>query len=114
MAEACIFCRIIAGEIPGQFVYEGDTVVAFRDINPVAPTHLLVVPREHIDSVAALQPGDQDLAGQLLQACAQVARAAGLEERGYRVVANIGPDSGNQVPHLHLHILGGRQLHGMG
>jgi histidine triad (HIT) family protein len=114
MASDCIFCRIISGELPGQLVYQDDQVVAFRDINPVAPVHVLVVPRQHIESLATVEAAHHGLAGRLLWACAEVARSLGIEDRGYRVAANVGEDSGNQVPHLHLHVLGGRRLHGMG
>ncbi len=113
MADNCIFCRIISGDLPGSFVYQDDAVVAFRDINPVAPVHVLVVPRLHVESMATLDDGQRDVAGRMLLACAAVARAEGLEARGYRVVANIGEDAGNMVPHLHLHVIGGRRLHGM-
>lgn len=113
MADGCIFCRIIAGEIPGTFVHQDDEVVAFKDINPVAPVHVLVVPRTHITSLATLDAGQAGLAGRLLHTCAEVARSQGVEDGGYRVVANIGDDAGNMVPHLHLHVIGGRQLHGM-
>lgn len=114
MADPCIFCRIIAGEIPGQFVYQDDQVVAFRDINPVAPVHVLVVPRAHIESLGTLQPNDTEIAGRLLQASAQVARLEGIDQRGFRVSANTGADADNHVAHLHLHVLGGHRLRGMG
>lgn len=114
MADTCIFCRIIAGELPGDIVYQDDQTVAFKDIHPVAPSHTLVVPRLHIESLATLEREHAALAGHLMWACSEVARLAGLAERGYRVAANIGEDAGNMVPHLHFHVLGGRTLHGMG
>ena len=113
-AVPCIFCRIIAGEIPGDFVLQDEHVVAFRDINPRAPLHVLVVPRRHIESVGTLAEDDRAVAGWLLQAAAVVARQEGVADRGYRVVANTGPESGSEVAHLHLHVLGGRQMRGMG
>lgn len=114
MAQSCIFCRIIAGELPGEFVYRDEQAVAFKDINPVAPSHTLVVPREHIESLASLESEHAPLAGHLLWVCSEVARIGGLAERGYRVAANVGQDAGNMVPHLHFHVLGGRSLQGMG
>ena len=114
MAESCIFCRIIAGEIPGQFVHQDDRVVAFRDINPRAPVHVLVVPREHIQSLATLTPAHQELSGRLIEVAAEVARTEGVAERGFRVTINTGPESGSEVAHLHLHVLAGRQMHAMG
>jgi histidine triad (HIT) family protein len=110
----CIFCRIAAGEIPGDIVYQDNQVVAFRDIQPVAPTHVLVIPREHIASVSALNPSQAQLAGALLLAAGAIAEQEGLSEAGYRIVTNTGPAAGQTVFHLHLHILGGRQLGTMG
>jgi histidine triad (HIT) family protein len=110
----CIFCRIVSGEIPGDRVYENDTVVAFRDIQPLAPTHVLIVPREHISSVSDLRDDDGAIAGALLLAARVVADQEGLTENGYRVVTNTGPWAGQTVDHIHLHVLGGRQLGPMG
>jgi histidine triad (HIT) family protein len=112
----CIFCRIAAGEIPATLVHEDARVIAFRDVNPQAPVHVLVVPRRHVDSLAALDADDggEDaaLGAALLAAVARVARAEGLDDpaRGFRVVANTGPEGGQSVGHLHLHVLGGRTL----
>ena len=105
-----IFARIISGEIPADKVYEDEHVVAFRDISPQAPVHVLVVPRKPLVSVA--DAGDEDalLLGRLMLAAAQVARQLGLEEAGYRLVTNVGSDGGQSVPHLHVHVLGGRQM----
>ncbi len=114
MSEDCIFCRIVVGEIPADFVYKDDEVVAFKDINPKAPTHVLVIPTEHIDSLAPLKAEHANLAGHLPQTTAKIARDLGVERSGYRVVANTGPDSLSEVAHLHLHILAGRRLSGMG
>ncbi|HEX6751826.1 MAG TPA: histidine triad nucleotide-binding protein [Longimicrobium sp.] len=110
----CIFCRIVAGEIPSQRVLEGDDWIAIRDINPAAPVHVLVIPRRHVDSVAALEDGDGELAGRLLLAARDVARQEGVAESGYRTVINTGPHGGQTVAHLHVHVIGGRQLTGHG
>ncbi|HYJ79544.1 MAG TPA: histidine triad nucleotide-binding protein [Longimicrobiaceae bacterium] len=110
----CIFCRIVAGEIPSPRVLEGDDFIAIRDINPAAPVHVLVIPRQHVESVAQLQDDDRDLAGALLLAARDVAVHEGIPESGYRVVINTGTEGGQTVPHLHVHVLGGRQLSGHG
>ena len=110
MASDCIFCRIIAGEIPSKRVYEDDAVIAFRDIHPQAPVHVLVVPREHIAGLSHLSDDHQALAGRALVAVEKVARAVGGLEDGYRVIINNGEAGGQTVPHLHLHILGGRRF----
>jgi histidine triad (HIT) family protein len=114
MAEKTLFSRIIDGEIPGSFVYQDEHVVAIRDINPAAPVHVLVIPRKPIPSLAELEEGDLELAGRILLAVRSIAEQEGLEERGYRVVVNTGQEGGQTVPHLHFHILGGRQLSGHG
>ena len=105
----CLFCRIVAGEIPSDIVHTDDDVIAFRDIAPRAPTHVLVVPRRHIPDVNALTDADGDLLAKLFGVVRAVADAAGLE-RGYRVVTNVGPESGQSVFHLHFHLLGGRAM----
>ena len=110
----CIFCKIAAGEIPSKLVYEDDAVVAFPDIHPAAPVHLLVVPRKHVQSVAHLTDADQDLAGRLMLVARTVAEQAGVAESGYRVIINVGDEGGQTVPHLHVHVIGGRQLTGHG
>jgi len=107
----CIFCKIIRGDFGTQFVAESGRAVAFRDIQPQAPTHLLVAPREHVPALRDLGPDDPSLAGELLGLAAEVARREGLHEGGYRVVINDGPDAGQTVFHLHLHVLGGKKLH---
>jgi histidine triad (HIT) family protein len=109
-AEPCLFCSIAAGEIPARIVHEEEEILAFRDVNPQAPRHILLIPREHVTSVAALEPAHQEMAGRLLLAAREVAVAQGLEESGYRLVLNHGSDGGQTVHHLHLHLLGGRRM----
>jgi len=106
----CLFCRIIAGEKPGQVVYQDDRAVAFRDVNPQAPVHILVVPRQHIASLAQAEQQDEGLLGHLLLVGAEVARQEGIIERGYRTVVNTGALAGQTVFHIHVHILGGRGM----
>lgn len=110
MAQDCIFCRIARGEIPAKVVREDEETVAFRDIDPKAPTHVLVVPRRHIASVNDLGEADAELVGRLYLAAKEVARDEGLADAGYRLVMNTGPDAGQTVDHIHLHVLGGRAL----
>ena len=105
----CLFCRIVAGEIPSDRVHEDEDVIAFRDIAPRAPTHVLVIPRRHIPDAHALTESDGDLLAKLFNVIRGVADAAGLAN-GYRVVTNVGPESGQTVFHLHLHLLGGRHM----
>ena len=105
----CLFCKIIAGEIPSTKVYEDETVYAFRDINPQAPTHILVIPKEHLESVDVLHAGNAGHALECLLAIPRIAKAEGLQN-GYRVVSNVGEDGGQSVKHLHFHILGGKKL----
>ena len=114
MADKTLFTRIIDGEIPGTFVYRDDEVVAIRDINPAAPVHVLVIPRKPIASLADAADDDTALLGRLMQVVRKVAEQEGLRDRGYRVVINTGREGGQTVPHLHVHILGGTQLHGHG
>ncbi|MGD0747075.1 MAG: HIT domain-containing protein [Acidimicrobiales bacterium] len=110
----CLFCRIVAGDIPSETVHETETTVAFKDINPAAPLHVLVVPRRHIDDAAAVAPEDGPVLADMLVAARAVAEAAGVAgpDRGYRLIFNVGPDAMNSVPHLHLHVLGGEPLKG--
>lgn len=105
----CLFCKIIAGEIPSTKVYEDDQVLAFRDINPQAPTHILVIPKEHIGSVAEVNESNAQVVAHIFEVIPGIAAAEGLNN-GYRVVSNCGPDAGQTVPHLHFHILGGKEL----
>jgi histidine triad (HIT) family protein len=106
---ACLFCKIIAGEIPSKKVFEDDLTYAFRDINPQAPTHILVVPRKHIASLAETEAADLDLIGYLHLVAARIAAGEGLA-KGFRTVINTGPDGGQTVDHLHVHLLGGRAM----
>lgn len=110
----CIFCRIVAGEIPATIVHDDESVLAFRDVQPVAPVHVLVVPRRHVASLLELAAADPAgvVAGRLLAVAADVARAEGLAagDRGFRVVTNTGREGGQSVDHLHFHVLGGRAL----
>ena len=107
--ENCLFCKIAAGEIPSTKVYEDETILAFRDIAPQAPTHILVIPKSHIASVAEITKENGDIVAHIFSVIPQIARAEGLEN-GYRVVSNCGPDAGQTVFHLHFHILGGKEL----
>jgi histidine triad (HIT) family protein len=106
----CLFCRIVKGEIPASIVYSDDRVVAFKDINPQAPLHLLLVPREHVDSLNALSPGHDALVGELVRRAAAIARDHGYADRGFRTVFNTNADAGQTVFHIHLHLLAGRPL----
>jgi histidine triad (HIT) family protein len=108
--EDCLFCKIAAGQIPGSIVYQDDDVVAFKDIHPAAPHHLLVIPRRHIASATELTREDGELLGQLFTVAVQLAQQEGLTDpaRGYRIVTNVGPEAGQSVQHLHFHLLGGR------
>ena len=106
----CLFCRIIAGEIPGTKVYEDERVIAFKDINPQAPMHVLVVPRRHIASLNELSPADDGIVGEMTRRAAAIAKEHGHAERGFRTVFNCNADAGQTVFHIHLHVLGGRKL----
>ena len=106
----CLFCRIVAGDIPAKIAYQDDDVVAFHDINPQAPLHVLVIPRKHIATINDLQADDAEVVGKLFLAAKKIAREAGYEEDGYRVVMNCGADAGQAVFHIHLHLLAGRRL----
>lgn len=110
MADDCLFCKIIAREIPSNKVYSDDDVYAFHDINPAAPIHILVIPKKHLSSINAASEDDEALLGKLLLRANQIATNLGLNEDGFRYVINTGRDGGQTVFHLHLHILGGRAL----
>jgi histidine triad (HIT) family protein len=110
MANNCLFCKIAGGSIKSEIIYSNDHVVAFRDINPQAPVHVLVIPRRHIESATAVMPEDDAMVAELLRAAAEVARQEGIAGSGYRLVINNGPDAEQSVPHLHVHVLGGRPM----
>ena len=110
MAEECIFCRIVAGEVPSDIVYQDEDFLAFRDISPQAPTHVLIIPKTHITSLAQLTEEQQELAVRLIIIARKLAEKEGIAKRGYRLVINCGPEGGQLVPHLHLHLIGGRKL----
>ena len=109
MAE-CLFCRIALGEIPATVVYQDDVVVVFRDIDPQAPTHVLLIPRKHVPSLSHLSPEDDQIIGYLVRIAAQIARSEGVAAGGYRLVANCGREAGQSVDHVHFHLLGGRGM----
>ena len=106
----CIFCRIVRGDFGTEFVAQNEHGVAFRDLQPQAPTHVLVVPRRHVAALRDLEPADAGLGGELLLLASTVARQEGIDAGGYRVIVNDGPDAGQTVFHLHVHVLGGRPL----
>lgn len=106
----CLFCKIVAKEIPAKVVYEDDFVLAFEDISPVAPVHVLVIPKAHIDGLDAVTEDHSPLLGHVQVACARIARSLGLAEMGYRVVTNWGVNGGQTVHHLHYHLLGGKAM----
>lgn len=108
--DDCIFCKIVSGDIPAEIVYQDDDVLAFRDLNPQAPTHALMIPRRHISTLNDLQDSDAELMGKLVLAAARVARQEGFDEAGYRTVLNCNADAGQTVFHIHLHLLGGRRM----
>ncbi|MEX0833051.1 MAG: histidine triad nucleotide-binding protein [Actinomycetota bacterium] len=106
----CIFCKIAAREAPAEVVHASDNVVAFRDLNPAAPTHILIIPKAHIESMTQLADEHADMLAELFQAAAHLARAEGVDRSGWRLVSNVGPDAGQSVHHLHFHLLGGRPM----
>jgi histidine triad (HIT) family protein len=111
----CIFCRIIKGDIPSTNVFRDDQVTAFRDIHPAAPTHILLVPNRHIDSVNVMTGEDEQLVGHMIKVAGQLAAQEGIAEGGYRLIVNTGPHAGQTVFHIHLHLLGGAPMtHPMG
>jgi len=112
MAEECLFCRIVAGELPSDIVYQDEDFLAFRDIEPQAPKHVLIVPKTHITSLAQLAEEQQWLVGRLIVLAKNLAEKEGIAKSGYRLVINCGPEGGQLVPHLHLHLIGGRRLNG--
>ena len=108
----CIFCQIAAGKIPSDIIYQDEEVIAFRDIKPQAPLHILIIPRRHIPSLAHLSEADSSIIGRMIAIANQLAKGEGLFQSGYRLAINCGEEGGQLVPHLHLHLLGGRRLSG--
>jgi histidine triad (HIT) family protein len=108
----CIFCQIASGKIPGDIIYQDEEVIAFRDIKPQAPLHILVIPRRHIPSLAHLSEADSSIIGRMIAIANQLAKGEGVADSGYRLAINCGEEGGQLVPHLHLHLLGGRRLSG--
>ena len=106
----CLFCKIISGKIPAKIVSKDEEVVVFADINPAAPVHMMVVPVKHIVSLAAMAEKDSAIVGKMTAAANKVAKEQGISERGYRLIINSGPDAGQVIQHLHMHLLGGREL----
>jgi histidine triad (HIT) family protein len=113
--NGCIFCRIVEGEAPGEIVYRDDLVTAFRDINPAAPVHVLIVPNQHFTSLNDMTNEDEALAGRMLLVARQLAEQEGIHKSGYRLIVNTGAHGGQVIPHLHLHLIGGQRMrHPMG
>jgi histidine triad (HIT) family protein len=110
MSENCLFCKMVSGTVKPNVVYQDDKVLAFRDINPQAPTHILVIPKRHLTTLNDFRDEDVELAGTLLLTARRIAKEAGLEQSGYRTVMNTNADGGQTVFHVHLHLLGGRQM----
>ena len=110
MDADCPFCRIVAGEVPAQILRQTEHVLAFRDINPQSPTHILLVPKEHLRSLEEIGEGHDSLLVEMIKAAVQLARADGVDRTGWRLVANTGADAGQSVHHLHFHLLGGRRM----
>jgi histidine triad (HIT) family protein len=115
MTDPCLFCSIVRNEIKSNSVFSDDQVIAFRDIHPVAPTHILIVPRRHIRSMNDIRPEDEGLIGHMFTIASQLARQENIHEGGYRIIVNTGPDGGQTIFHLHLHLIGGEPMkHPMG
>lgn len=110
----CVFCQIVAGKIPSEKLFEDEEIIAFRDISPKAPSHILVVPKKHLSSLASVGRADESLLGRLMIAAKRVAEDEGLASKGFRVVVNSGLEAGQEVDHLHVHVLGGRKMGVMG
>ena len=110
MEDNCIFCKIIKGEIPSSKVYEDEEILAFNDINPAAPIHVLVIPKKHITSLAEMEDGDEKLVGKIYKIINEIAEKQEFKQNGYRVIVNCGKDGGQEVGHLHFHLLAGKQL----
>jgi histidine triad (HIT) family protein len=115
MSDSCHFCKIISGEAKAEIIYRNEQATAFHDLHPVAPTHILIVPNKHIESVNALEPEDEQLIGHLFSVARQLANEAGISKGGYRLIINTGSDGGQTIYHVHLHLIGGQRMrHPMG
>lgn len=110
MSTSCLFCRVVAGEEPADVLHETDTVVAFRDLRPQAPTHVLLIPKEHVEDLTEIDDEHGAVLVDIAKAAAHLAETEGIDESGWRLVANVGPDAGQSVLHLHFHLLGGRRM----
>ena len=108
--EDCVFCKIVAGKIPSKTVSHDETLMAFHDIHPMAPTHILIIPKKHIPSLAALPDEETCLVGEMAKVATRLAKEGGIAEKGYRIIISSGREGGQVVPHLHMHLLGGRKL----
>ncbi len=108
--EDCIFCKIIKGEIPSEKVYEDEEILAFKDIHPAAPIHILVIPKKHIATLMNVTPEDSNIMAKILESIQKIVKQLGIEENGFRLIANCGPDSGQEVMHIHFHLLAGRKM----
>ncbi len=108
--EDCIFCKIINKEIPSSIVYEDEEIFAFKDIHPVAPVHILVIPKKHIQSIMQIEKEDQNVVGKIYTVIKNIAKQEGVAEDGFRVIVNCGKNGGQEVPHLHFHLIGGKKL----
>lgn len=108
--EDCVFCKIIEGKIPSKKVYEDDEILAFKDIHPAAPIHVLIIPKKHIATLMDIKDEDSSLMGKIIQTAKNIAKQLGIEEKGFRLIANCGPDSGQEVMHIHFHLLAGRTM----
>ncbi|HMK44795.1 MAG TPA: histidine triad nucleotide-binding protein [Dissulfurispiraceae bacterium] len=107
----CIFCRIVSRKLPARIIYEDDTVLAFEDIDPKAPVHTLIIPKKHYSTLLDVTEDDNELLGHIINVAQNLARDKGIAERGFRIVTNCNPESGQSVYHIHFHVLGGRQMH---
>jgi len=108
--DNCIFCKIIKGEIPSQKLYEDDEILSFRDVNPAAPIHILVIPKKHISMLTELKEEDETIIGRIYTVINKIAKQENFDEKGYRVIVNCGEDGGQEVKHIHFHLLGGKRL----
>jgi histidine triad (HIT) family protein len=108
--SGCVFCQIVAKEIPADIVHSSDHIVGFRDLNPKAPTHILLIPKDHLESVADLEERHGSVLAELVRAATHLAKAEGIDRSGWRLVTNVGPDAGQSVLHVHFHLLGGRRM----